>query len=277
MLPARVARLGAPLLLCPANLAPAASRRTVLVLHDAAALRHPAWYSGAYAAWQRRLLPVLARAGAADRDRVGVLARGARRAARRRPGAGVGRAGRGRRALHAGRGRGRRAPRARAGAAVRALRGLPHGAQEPRRARARGAGARGRRRRARGRGRAPAAVRGRAGPRRAAAARPRRRRAAARPLRGRRGVRAAVALRGLRAAGAGGDGGRHARARHDRRRAARDLRRRRAARRGPGGVRDRAAGAARRHAARASGCARPGWSARGRSPGSGRRARSTRC
>src|SRR6186997_2260694 len=43
VLPARVARLGSPLLLCPANLAPAASRRTVLVLHDAAALRHPAW------------------------------------------------------------------------------------------------------------------------------------------------------------------------------------------------------------------------------------------
>jgi glycosyltransferase involved in cell wall biosynthesis len=60
VLPARVARLRAPLLLCPANLAPAASRRTVLVLHDAAALRHPDWYSGAYAAWQRRLLPVLA-------------------------------------------------------------------------------------------------------------------------------------------------------------------------------------------------------------------------
>jgi glycosyltransferase involved in cell wall biosynthesis len=61
VLPARAARLRAPLLLCPANLAPAVSRRTVLVLHDAAALRHPAWYSPAYAAWQRRLLPVLAR------------------------------------------------------------------------------------------------------------------------------------------------------------------------------------------------------------------------
>jgi glycosyltransferase involved in cell wall biosynthesis len=60
VLPVRAARLRAPLLLCPANLAPAASRRTVLVLHDAAALRHPGWYSGAYAAWQRRLLPVLA-------------------------------------------------------------------------------------------------------------------------------------------------------------------------------------------------------------------------
>ena len=61
VLPARAARLRAPLLLCPANLAPAASRNTVLVLHDAAALRHPRWYSGAYAAWQRRLLPILAR------------------------------------------------------------------------------------------------------------------------------------------------------------------------------------------------------------------------
>ncbi len=60
VLPARVARMRAPLLLCPANLAPAVSRRTVLVLHDAAALRHPGWYSGAYATWQRRLLPVLA-------------------------------------------------------------------------------------------------------------------------------------------------------------------------------------------------------------------------
>jgi glycosyltransferase involved in cell wall biosynthesis len=59
VLPARAARLRAPLLVCPANLAPAVSRRAVLVLHDAAALRHPGWYSPAYAAWQRRLLPVL--------------------------------------------------------------------------------------------------------------------------------------------------------------------------------------------------------------------------
>jgi glycosyltransferase involved in cell wall biosynthesis len=48
-------------LLCPANLAPLAYRRTALVVHDAAALRHPGWYSRAYAAWQRRLLPALAR------------------------------------------------------------------------------------------------------------------------------------------------------------------------------------------------------------------------
>ena len=59
MLPVRAARLGAPLLLCPANLAPLAARDTVLVVHDAAALRHPAWYSRAYAGWQGRLLPRL--------------------------------------------------------------------------------------------------------------------------------------------------------------------------------------------------------------------------
>jgi len=59
VLPARAARLSSPLLLCPANLAPAVSRRTVIVLHDAAALRHPGWYAPAYVAWQRRLLPRL--------------------------------------------------------------------------------------------------------------------------------------------------------------------------------------------------------------------------
>ena len=57
VLPVRARR--APLLLCPANLAPVALTNTVLVLHDAAVLRHPGWYSRAYAAWQRRLLPLL--------------------------------------------------------------------------------------------------------------------------------------------------------------------------------------------------------------------------
>jgi glycosyltransferase involved in cell wall biosynthesis len=33
----------------------------VVVIHDAAALRHPAWYSGLYVAWQRRILPLVAR------------------------------------------------------------------------------------------------------------------------------------------------------------------------------------------------------------------------
>lgn len=61
VLPARAARRHAPLILCPANLAPVASRRTVVVIHDAAALREPAWYSRAYVAWQRAILPLVAR------------------------------------------------------------------------------------------------------------------------------------------------------------------------------------------------------------------------
>ena len=61
VLPLRAARLGASALLGPANLAPLGFPRNVIVIHDAAALRHPEWYSGAYAAWQRRLLPSLAR------------------------------------------------------------------------------------------------------------------------------------------------------------------------------------------------------------------------
>src|SRR5829696_10264225 len=39
VLPLRARRLGATALLCPANLAPLASRRNVVVLHDAAVLR----------------------------------------------------------------------------------------------------------------------------------------------------------------------------------------------------------------------------------------------
>jgi glycosyltransferase involved in cell wall biosynthesis len=59
VLPVRAAK--APALLCPANLAPLAHPRNVIVIHDAAPLRHPEWYSPAYAAWQRRILPALAR------------------------------------------------------------------------------------------------------------------------------------------------------------------------------------------------------------------------
>jgi glycosyltransferase involved in cell wall biosynthesis len=61
VLPAQAWRQGAELLLCPANLAPLASRRTVLVLHDVAPLRDPRWYSGAYVRWQRAILPRIAR------------------------------------------------------------------------------------------------------------------------------------------------------------------------------------------------------------------------
>lgn len=51
----------AEIVYCPANLAPLASRRTVIVVHDAAPLRHPEFYSRAYVRWQRALLPRLAR------------------------------------------------------------------------------------------------------------------------------------------------------------------------------------------------------------------------
>ena len=61
VLPVRAARLGARALLCPANLAPIAYGRTVVVIHDAAPLRHPGWYSPAYARWQRLVLPAIAR------------------------------------------------------------------------------------------------------------------------------------------------------------------------------------------------------------------------
>jgi glycosyltransferase involved in cell wall biosynthesis len=52
---------GAELILSPANLAPLGSRRNAVVIHDAAALRHPEWYGAAYVRWQRALLPRIAR------------------------------------------------------------------------------------------------------------------------------------------------------------------------------------------------------------------------
>jgi glycosyltransferase involved in cell wall biosynthesis len=48
------------LIYCPANLAPAVSRRNVVVIHDAAALAKPEAYSRAYATYQRHLLPIIA-------------------------------------------------------------------------------------------------------------------------------------------------------------------------------------------------------------------------
>jgi len=59
VLPVRAARMRA--LLCPANLAPLAYPRSVVVIHDAAPLRHPGWYSPTYARAQRVLLPAIAR------------------------------------------------------------------------------------------------------------------------------------------------------------------------------------------------------------------------
>jgi glycosyltransferase involved in cell wall biosynthesis len=51
----------ARLLLNPANLAPLAFPRNAVVIHDAAALRHPEWYSPLYARWQRAVLPRIAK------------------------------------------------------------------------------------------------------------------------------------------------------------------------------------------------------------------------
>jgi glycosyltransferase involved in cell wall biosynthesis len=60
-----IAARKAQLVLSPANLAPLAlGRRNVVVIHDAAALRHPEWYGRAYVAYQRALLPRLARSAA---------------------------------------------------------------------------------------------------------------------------------------------------------------------------------------------------------------------
>lgn len=52
---------GYELIYSPANLAPLASGRNAVVIHDVAALRHPEAYSRSYVAYQRRLLPLLAR------------------------------------------------------------------------------------------------------------------------------------------------------------------------------------------------------------------------
>lgn len=58
VLPAQASRCA--LIYSPANLAPALSRRNVLVIHDAAVLRHSEAYSRPYVAYQRAMLPRLA-------------------------------------------------------------------------------------------------------------------------------------------------------------------------------------------------------------------------
>jgi glycosyltransferase involved in cell wall biosynthesis len=60
-LPALAAARRAPLVFSPANLAPVAWPRNVVVIHDAAALRHPEYYARPYVAWQRAVLPRIAR------------------------------------------------------------------------------------------------------------------------------------------------------------------------------------------------------------------------
>jgi glycosyltransferase involved in cell wall biosynthesis len=56
-----VAARGSELLLSPANLAPLAGRRNVVLIHDAAPFRHPGWYRRAYRAWHRAVVPRVAR------------------------------------------------------------------------------------------------------------------------------------------------------------------------------------------------------------------------
>src|SRR3954447_3837859 len=58
---ARARGAGAPLVLSPANLAPLAFAGNVVIVHDAVALTHPEWFSRAYAAWHRRVLPLVVR------------------------------------------------------------------------------------------------------------------------------------------------------------------------------------------------------------------------
>jgi len=61
VLPAQARRLGAALILNPANLAPLRFAGNVVVVHDAVALTHPEWFSPVYAAWHRRALPRVVR------------------------------------------------------------------------------------------------------------------------------------------------------------------------------------------------------------------------
>jgi glycosyltransferase involved in cell wall biosynthesis len=61
VLPAEARRRGARIILNPANLAPLRWPANVVVIHDAVALTHPEWFSAPYAAWQRRVLPAIAR------------------------------------------------------------------------------------------------------------------------------------------------------------------------------------------------------------------------
>src|SRR5262245_14900889 len=51
---------GTEALLSPANLAPLAGRRNVVVIHDSAPFQGPSWYRRAYGVWHRALVPRIA-------------------------------------------------------------------------------------------------------------------------------------------------------------------------------------------------------------------------
>ena len=267
MLPARAANAKA--LLCPANLAPLAHPRNVIVIHDAAALRHPEWYSPAYAAWQGRILPALARRALhvvtvsefSRRELTELL--GLRDVSvipggvdpRYTPDADTTTA---RRELNLTK------PYVLCVASQTARKNLQ--ALTPL-----AAAHRGRRRR-----RPPPAVRARGGARRAPPPRRRARAPAPRPVRRSGGVRAPEPLRGLRPAGARGDGVRDARRRLRPHRAAGHRRRSRPPR-AAGGRGRRGAGAARTTRRSGSGCATRACDARRSSPGRAPPPRWTRC
>jgi glycosyltransferase involved in cell wall biosynthesis len=61
VLPVRAARAGARVIFSPANVAPLAWPRNIVVLHDAVLLSHPEWFSLPYRAWHGPLLHGLAR------------------------------------------------------------------------------------------------------------------------------------------------------------------------------------------------------------------------
>lgn len=61
VLPATARRRGTSIIYNPAILAPLAWPRNVVSIHDAVALSHPEWYSRPYVAWQRAVLPRIAR------------------------------------------------------------------------------------------------------------------------------------------------------------------------------------------------------------------------
>jgi glycosyltransferase involved in cell wall biosynthesis len=65
VLPARAAELHASVLFSPANLAPLAWPRNVIVMHDAAVWREPEAYSGLYRAWHSRFGRLVAQHAAA--------------------------------------------------------------------------------------------------------------------------------------------------------------------------------------------------------------------
>lgn len=61
VLPARGMRTRADVIFSPANLAPLAWPRNVVVVHDAVVLSHPEWFSRAYAAWHVAALRMIVR------------------------------------------------------------------------------------------------------------------------------------------------------------------------------------------------------------------------